>query len=88
MHNLGNLYILMHACVIMLSFKTMKSRNLAILKFLDSYIYIYIYRSTMTSLLPLTVTLIVDHTYFVFTQHIILKTKKSKRRKNFSQSSP
>jgi hypothetical protein len=59
----------------MLSFKTVKSRNLAIL----------IYRGIMTVLHPLAIILIVDRTYFAFTQHIILRTKKSKRRKNFSQ---
>jgi thiosulfate reductase cytochrome b subunit len=37
---------------------------------------ILIYRGIMTVLLPLTVILIIDHTYFVFTQHIILRTKK------------
>jgi hypothetical protein len=41
----------------MLSFKNMKSRNLAIiLKFL--------YRGTMTAVLPLMVTLIIDHSYY------------------------
>jgi hypothetical protein len=40
----------------------------------------------MTAVLPLTVTLIIYHSYFVFTQHIILKTKRSKCRENFSQS--
>jgi hypothetical protein len=34
------------------------------------------YRGIMTVLLPLTVTLIVDHSYFAFIQCIILKTKK------------
>jgi hypothetical protein len=43
---------------------------------------------TMTVLLPLTVTLIVDHSYFTFTQHIILRIKRSKYSKNFSQSTP
>jgi hypothetical protein len=40
----------------------------------------------MTVLLSLTVTLIVDHSYFAFTQFIILRTKMSKCRENFSQS--
>jgi hypothetical protein len=61
----------------MLSFKTVKS-NLVILKFL--------YRGTITAVLPLTVTLIIDHSYFVFTQHIILRNKMSKCRENFLQS--
>jgi hypothetical protein len=74
-------------CATMLSFKTVKSRNLAALKF-KILRFLYIYMGTMTALLLLTVILIVDHTYFVFTQHIILRTKKSKRRKNFTQSSP
>jgi hypothetical protein len=42
----------------------------------------------MTVLLLLTVTLILDHSYFAFTQCIILRTKMSKCRKNFLQSSP
>jgi hypothetical protein len=42
----------------------------------------------MIVLLPLTVTLIVDHSYFIFTQCIILRIKMSKCRKNLSQSSP
>jgi hypothetical protein len=58
----------------------MKYRNLAILKFL--------YRGTVTAVLPLTVTLIIDQSYFMFIQHIILRTKRSKCRKNFSQSPP
>jgi hypothetical protein len=69
----------MHVCATMLSFKTMKSKILAILKFL------YI-GGTMTAILPLTVTLIIDHSYFMFTQRIILRTKRSKCRENFSQS--
>jgi hypothetical protein len=51
------------------------------------------YRGIMTVLLPLTVTLIVDNSYFTFTQYIILRTKMSKCREkmskcrdNFSQS--
>jgi hypothetical protein len=42
----------------------------------------------MTALLPPTVTLIIDYSYFTFTQYIILRTKMSKCRENFSQSSP
>jgi hypothetical protein len=45
----------------------------------------YIYRGLMTILLPLMVTLIVDHSYFAFTQYIILKIKRSKCREIFSQ---
>jgi hypothetical protein len=37
---------------------------------------ILIYRGTMMAVLPLTVTLTIDHSYFAFTQHIILRTKK------------
>jgi hypothetical protein len=40
----------------------------------------------MTAVLPLTVILMIDHFYLAFTQHIILRTKISKCRKNFSQS--
>jgi hypothetical protein len=78
--SLGNLRILMHVCAGTLSFKTMKSRNLVTLKFL--------YRGTTTAVLLLTVALIIDHSHFVFIQCIILRTKKSKCRENFSQSSP
>jgi hypothetical protein len=53
-----------------------KSKNLAIL----------ICRGIMTAVLPLMVTLIIDHSYLAFTQCIILRTKKSKWRENFSQS--
>jgi hypothetical protein len=42
----------------------------------------------MTVLLPLMVTLIVDHSNFAFTQCIILRTKMSKCRENFSQLIP
>jgi hypothetical protein len=59
----------------MLSFKTVKPRNLAVLKFKILRL-LYIYRGTMTALLLLMVTLIVDYIYFMFTQHIILRTKK------------
>jgi hypothetical protein len=45
----------------MLSFKIMKYIILAILKFL------YIYRGTMTAVLSMTVTLIIDNSYFTFT---------------------
>jgi hypothetical protein len=58
--------------------KTMKSRNVAIRKFL--------YRGTMTAVLPLTVTLIIDHSYFAFTRRIILRINRSKCREDFSQS--
>jgi hypothetical protein len=57
--NVRRTYVLMHICATMLSLKTMKFKNLAILKFL--------YRSTMTAIFPLTVTLIIDHSYFAFT---------------------
>jgi hypothetical protein len=77
---LGNLCILMYVCATMLSLKIIKSKNLAILKFL--------YRGTMTAVLPLTITLIIDYSYFAFTLCIILGTKKSKRRENFSLSPP
>jgi hypothetical protein len=50
----------------MLYFKTMKSRNLAILKFKKLN---FLYRGTITALLPLMVTLIIDHSYFAFTPH-------------------
>jgi hypothetical protein len=46
----------------------------------------YIYMGTITVLLLIINILIIDHSYFMFTQHIFLRTKKSKCRKNFSQS--
>jgi hypothetical protein len=40
----------------------------------------------MTAVLLLTDTLIIDYSYYAFTQRIILRIKRSKCRKNFSQS--
>jgi hypothetical protein len=80
MWNLGNLYNLMHVYATMLSFKTTKSRNLAILKFF--------YRGTKTAVLPLMVTLIIDCSHFVFTQHIILRNKRSNYRRISHNQSP
>jgi hypothetical protein len=42
----------------------------------------------MTAVLLLLVTLIIDHSYLAFTQCIILRTKMSKCRENFSKSNP